>query len=287
KPTAIGTWGFSQMAVERAQELLEQGSSAIEAVEAGINEVELNTEAQYYVGYGGLPNANGKMEFDAAVMDGENRLYGAVMGMAGIKTPISVARKIMENCEHNILVGDGALSFALSQGMEMEETLSPEAKQEYENWKAERSPASQAAARNDFTGAPSTDTEDCHDTVGLICLDREGRLAAGCSTSGWKFKLPGRVGDSPLIGSGLYADNAAGAAVATGTGEEIMRCCLSFLVVEFMRMGMHPMEACRRGIKRLEEVVMQRPNFNRAMGTELIAGVVALGPDGTFGAAST
>mmetsp|Transcript_279 Transcript_279/g.520 ORF Transcript_279/g.520 Transcript_279/m.520 type:complete len:370 (+) Transcript_279:83-1192(+) len=280
-PAAIGTWGFSEMAVEKAKEILDKGGSAMDAVEAGINVVELDTKEQYYVGYGGLPNAEGKMEMDAAVMEGKERLFGAVMACPGIRTPISLARKVMESCQHNVLVGDGALKFAISQGMEEEEALSDEAKTEYLEWKKEQ-------GEGVFTGAPPEKLDDCHDTVGLICLDKEGNLAAGCSTSGWKFKLPGRVGDSPLIGSGLYCDNEAGAAVATGTGEEIMRCCLSFLVVEYMRMGLSPTEACQKGIERLKQIVDRRPNFgNQSMHQQLTVAVIALNNHGQFGAATT
>lgn len=163
------TWSFGSLAVQRARACLESGQSAIDAVVAGINVVELDTQDQYYVGLGGYPNAEGVMELDAAIMDHQRR-YGAVMSMPDIATPISVARTVMEKCQHNILTGKGALAWALKQGFHAENILTEDVKREYLEWKQQQD-------------LPST-TEESHDTIGMICLDEEGRLAAGTSTSG-------------------------------------------------------------------------------------------------------
>ena len=167
--SCAATWSFGHLAVQQARLRLQQGSSAVEAVEKGINMVELDTEDQYYVGLGGYPNINGVMELDAAIMDHEMR-YGAVMAMRDIATPISVARTVMERCQHNILTGDGALAWALQQGFQAGNILTDSVKQEYLAWKQEQD--------------AKTSTEESHDTIGMICLDEHGHLAAGTSTSG-------------------------------------------------------------------------------------------------------
>jgi len=167
RPCCAATWDFGKIAVDRAKTKLEAGESAMDALEQGVNAVELDLNGQYYVGYGGLPNAKGVMEFDAAVMDDKLR-YGAVMALSDIRTPISVARSILERSPHNILVGEGALEWAVKQGFRKENALTEDSKAEFETWKATQTDKS-----------PSS-----HDTVGMICLDRQGRLAAGTSTSG-------------------------------------------------------------------------------------------------------
>ncbi|CAM9484473.1 unnamed protein product [Phaeothamnion confervicola] len=252
-------------------------------------------------------------------MDGSTRSYGAVMALRGVLPAIRAARLIMERSPHNVLAGDGAAAFALAQGMNSAETLTEAARDEYEWWRREASSKADAEAiaadattlaatsgpRDDATmtkpnlaatavaevagKAPTvTDAAESHDTIGLICMDVRGNLAAGTSTSGWKFKHPGRVGDSPMVGSGLYCDGAAGAAVATGDGEEIMRCCLSFLAVEFMRSGDEPNVACRKAIARLREAVGDRSSNGRPLQhDQLTAAVLAVDCRGRVGAAST
>jgi N4-(beta-N-acetylglucosaminyl)-L-asparaginase len=238
------------------------GCSALNAVEKGVNKVELDDQEQYFVGVGGLPNADGVMEFDSAIMD-HRRRYGAVMALTDIKTPISIAKSILEKCVHNVLAGEGALQFAVSQGFhkcsrdvidedgsEGDGVLTEKSRLEWQLWKDEQNKEKNLSKGEN---ASVFDDEESHDTVGLICLDTEGYLCCGTSTSGWKFKHPGRIGDSPLVGSGLYCDGN-GAAVATGDGEEIMRVCLSFLVVEYIRQGDSPQVACVKGIQRLLEL---------------------------------
>lgn len=232
-PCVIATWIFGKPAVDRTGALLAEGTPILDAVEKGINQVEENPAVDS-VGYGGKPNAEGIVELDAAIMDGRHLQAGAVAALKGFRRPISIARRVMEKSPHAMLAGEGAAAFALSEGFQREETLTPRALKKYH------------ARCEKGTGA----SEIPHDTLGLLALDAQGQLAAGCTTSGLAFKHPGRVGDSPIIGSGLYADNDIGAATATGDGDVILRLCLSFLVVERMRTGASPGEACAEAVRR-------------------------------------
>ena len=262
-PAVVATWSFGKQAVEVAGRTLLDGGSLLDSVEKGINVIELDSDEQS-VGYGGLPNADGIVELDAAIMDGKTHNVGSVAGLKHIKQPISVARRVMEASPHAMLVGDGALAFAIAQGFPQAHLLTEAAKAKWEAWRKqqEQGPA-----------------PDSHDTIGLVALDENGDVAAGCSTSGLGYKHPGRVGDSPLIGSGLYADNDIGGAAATGLGEEILKFCASFLVVEFMRNSHPPMEACEKVIER----ILQKKTGDRNASIAL----VALNKHGEFGAAST
>lgn len=257
-PIAIATWPFGKSAVEVAGEILTNGGSALDAVEKGINVVELDTNVTS-VGFGGTPNSEGVVELDAAIMDGATHRAGSVAGLRHIRRPISVARRVMDNTKHVMLVGDNALKFALSQGFSQEKLLSADSKQRQEERKVEK---------------PST-----HDTIGLVARDQHGNLATGCSTSGLGYKLPGRVGDSPIVGSGLYVDNDVGGASATGLGEEIMKFCASFLVVEFVRHGCAPSEACQKVIDR----ILTKTPANK----NIMIGLIALARNGECGAAAT
>lgn len=274
-PIAIATWSFGAPAVRVAYDVMIAGASSLDAVEAGINVTELDPTVSS-VGYGGRPNAVGILELDAAIMDGPGHRAGSVAALRDIRRPISVARCVMEHSPHVMLVGEGALEFALAHGFSREDTFEEASHREYQRWVAEGRPVRWLGGADpaDATGAPAG-----HDTIGLAALDRSGRLAVGCSTSGLGFKAVGRVGDSPIIGSGLYVDQRAGAATATGVGELIMRHCLSYLVVESMRSGLSPQDACDRAILRLVET--------DARYAALQVGVIALGRDGRTGAAST
>lgn len=260
RPVAISTWWFGEMAVRRAGELLRAGGSSLDAVEEGIKVVEDDPRVTS-VGYGGLPNSDGYVELDAAIMHGPTHSAGSVAALRCIKNPISVARRVMERTRHVMLVGEGALRFALECGFEKVELLTEEARRKWEEWRKREGNA------------------EGHDTVSLIALDRDGNLTVGCSTSGLAFKLPGRVGDSPIIGAGIYVDNDVGAAAATGVGEEILKFCGSFLIVELMRSGMSPQEACEETVRR---ILAKKPENRKIM-----AAFIALSRDGRWGAAAT
>ena len=257
----VSTWRFGLASNQPAWEILKSGGSALDAVVRGV-EVAERDPAVKSVGFGGYPNAEGEVEVDAAVVDGRTLGYGAVAGLRKIATPTAVARRVMEKTDHVLLVGNGALKFARTQGFEECNMLTEHGREAWEKWKRER------------TGPPA----DVHDTIGMIALDQNGNLAAACTTSGAAFKLPGRVGDSPLIGSGLYADNDAGAAVATGRGEEIARTCGSFAVVEHMRQGKSPQEACEAVVQQLIARVPSARPFQMAY--------IAIDKYGNWGAAA-
>ena len=233
RPVAIATWDFGLTAVRVAARMLGRGESSLDAGEKGVNAVELDRGVMS-VGLGSRPNARGFLELDAAVMAGNPVGYGAVAGMRGIATPCSVARKVMELTPHCMLVGEGARRFALSQGFRPRELLTPKARRMWREWRA----------RN--RGKP-----EGHDTIGFLAMDRRGVISAVLSTSGLAWKLPGRVGDSPLAGAGLFLDPEVGAACGTGNGEEIMRTAGSAVVVEAMRRGASPQEAVMEALSRV------------------------------------
>jgi len=226
----VSTWKFGYDANQEAWSVLQGGGSAMDAAVAGVTVTELDTAVRS-VGYGGHPNAAGVVQVDAAVMDGRTLGYGAVAGLEGIATPTAVARRVMDATDHVLLVGDGAREFAIDQGFEPQEMLTPDARSAWEEWRRQG---------EDHDTLPA----DSHDTIGALALDRNGDLAAVCTTSWIAYKLPGLVGDSPLIGCGLYADNEVGAAVATGRGEEIARTCGAFQIVSLILQGHTPQEAC-------------------------------------------
>ncbi len=231
RPAVASTWSFGVAANQAALAVLAGGGSALDAVEQGIwvTEADLTNSS---VGVGGTPNADGVVQLDACIMDGTTHKAGSVAALEGIAHPISAARRVMEQTRHVMLVGEGARRFALAQGLATAQMPTPERRAEWEKWKARQAAAKQG-----------------HDTIALIVVDAQGVMAGGCSTSGLGYKVPGRVGDSPIIGSGLYVDGAVGGAGATGLGENIMRYCGSFAVVERMRQGMTPEEACLSTVK--------------------------------------
>lgn len=261
RPSAIATWPFGQIATRAASAVLATGGSALDAVERGVNAVELDP-AVTSVGYGGMPNASGEVELDAMIMDGRTLGAGAVAALRRIATPVSVARRVMERSRHTFLAGEGALAFARAQGFEARELLTAAARERFETWRQER----------DAAAVEGVGTE--HDTVGLVALDASGSLAAACSTSGLRFKAPGRVGDSPLIGAGAYCDDEIGGAAATGDGDVMMRFALSYAVVERMRGGLEPQAACEAALCRMLE-----------RGVPAEAALIALDRLGRFGAA--
>ncbi|UJH90736.1 N(4)-(beta-N-acetylglucosaminyl)-L-asparaginase [Antarcticibacterium sp. 1MA-6-2] len=234
-PVSITTWNF-QEANRTAGELLQKGISALDAVEQGVRIEESNIK-NHTVGKGGAPDRDGKVTLDAIIM-APNGNFGSVAFLENIEHPVSVARKVMEETPHNMLVGEGAYQFALSQGFEPENLLTEESEKQWKNWLVEKE------------YKPIINIEN-HDTIGMLCLDSKGDIAGACTTSGLAYKMRGRVGDSPIIGSGLFIDNEVGGAVATGLGEEILKNVSTFLIVELMRSGKSPQEACEIAVERI------------------------------------
>lgn len=260
KPAVISTWDFGLKANAEAWEILSKGGPALDSIEKGINFIEADPDNQS-VGIGGLPDRDGFVTLDACIMN-EKGLAGSVTFLQHIVHPISVARLVMEKTPHVILSGDGALQFALENGFRKENLLTDASKLAWEEWKKKS------------LYKPVINNEN-HDTVGMLALDASGSIAGGCSTSGLAFKIHGRVGDSPIIGAGLFVDNEVGAAVATGLGELVLRSLSSFLVVEMMRKGASPNEACMESITR---IVKNNKNFN-----EFQVGLIALNKSGLTG----
>ena len=263
----VSTWDFGKASNDAALKVLLGGGTILDAVEQGIWVTE--SAGLSTVGLSGTPNAAGVVQLDACIMSGAGHTAGSVAALEGIRHPISAARRVMEQTPHVMLVGEGARLFALEEGLESVETHAAE---HYEAWKTQR--AKLKAAAQDPRATPKN-----HDTIALLVLGADGNLAGGCSTSGLGHKLPGRVGDSPIIGSGLYVDNEVGAAGATGLGENVMRFCGSFLVVEYMRQGLPPQAACQEAIRRI--VKQERP------GKQLSLNFVALDKQGRHGAATS
>lgn len=232
----ISTWNHGLPANAAAWNVLDAGGSALDAVEAGVKIPEADP-AVTSVGYGGLPDRDGRVTLDACIMDHDGRC-GAVACIEHIMHPVSVARRVMENTPHVLLAGDGALEFALSCGFQIENLLTPESKKKWEEWlkKSEYKPVI---------------NRENHDTIGMLAMDNNGNISGACTTSGMAFKMHGRVGDSPIIGAGLYVDNEVGGATSTGVGEEVIRICGSHLVVELMRNGKSPEDACRLAVERI------------------------------------
>jgi isoaspartyl peptidase/L-asparaginase-like protein (Ntn-hydrolase superfamily) len=238
-PIVISTWKHGIEANKAAWEVLSKGGKAIDAVEmaARVTESDITNRS---VGIGGNPDRDGHVTLDACIMD-ENSRCGSVAFLEGIDHPISVARRVMDKTQHVMLVGEGAYQFAIEQGFSKIRTPLPEVKEDWKKWKKEN---------KDQFKKPEINHEN-HDTIGIIAMDANGDLSGSCTTSGWAYKLHGRVGDSPIIGAGLYIDNEIGAACATGLGEAIIRVCGSHLVVEFMRQGMSPNDACKKAVDRI------------------------------------
>jgi len=256
-PCVISTWDFGQKANSDSWAVLEKGGSALDAVEKGINNAEMDPD-NLSVGFGGLPNEVGEVTNDAMIMWGPTHAAGAVGCLKRIKRPISVARKVLEKTKHTFLVGDDATAFAVLNGFEEETLLTEKAKKRWEEWK--KNPK-----RTDFWN---------HDTIGMVAIDKNGDVCAGCSTSGLAWKIRGRVGDSPIVGSGAYCDNDVGGAAATGNGDVMMRFCPTLLAVESMRNGISPTEACVLSLRRI-----------RDKGYRVGACLIAVNKKGEFGAA--
>ena len=260
RATVISTWYHGIAANAGAWASLEAGGSALDAVEAGVRVTE-SDPTNRSVGLGGLPDREGEVTLDACIMDHEGQC-GAVAFLRNIENPVSVARKVMEDTPHVMLVGTGAYEFAREKGFPDRDLLVPEAKAAWEKWKEE----------SEYV--PIINREN-HDTIGMLALDDAGNLSGACTTSGMAYKLHGRVGDSPIIGAGLFVDNEVGAACATGVGEAVIRIAGSHLVVELMRQGYSPKEACKAAVERLMRKEKSLDNLQ--------VGFIALNREGDHG----
>ncbi|SIO54956.1 N(4)-(beta-N-acetylglucosaminyl)-L-asparaginase [Chitinophaga niabensis] len=284
KPIVVSTWDFGIAANKAAWEVLKKGGRALDAVEAGVHVPESDPN-NHTVGFSGFPDRDGRVTLDACIMD-EFGNCGSVAALEHIVHPISVARKVMEKTPHVMLVGDGALQFALENGFKKENLLTPESEKAWKEWlkKAEYKPVINIENKSyDSKGTTAFNPLQLpgnvynHDTIGMVALDAQGNLSGACTTSGMAFKLHGRVGDSPIIGAGLYVDNEVGAATATGVGEEVIRVVGSFLVVELMRQGYSPEAACKEAVMR---IVKKKPEKAK----EIQIGFLALNKKGEHGA---
>jgi N4-(beta-N-acetylglucosaminyl)-L-asparaginase len=260
-PIVLSTWNFGLKANEVAWDVLSKNGKAIDAVENGVKLVEADPNERS-VGYGGRPDRDGFVTLDACIMDHDQNI-GSVACLQHIMHPISVARAVMEKTPHVMLVGEGALQFALKQGFKKENLLTPASEKEWKEW------------LKTSNYKPIVNIEN-HDTIGMIALDMHGNLSGACTTSGMAFKMHGRVGDSPIIGAGLFVDNEIGAATATGHGEEIIRIAGCHLVVELMRQGRTPEEACREAVERVFKKQQKRAS-------EIQVGFIALNRAGQYG----
>lgn len=293
KPVIISTWAPNVKANSAAWEVLGPGGRALDAVVKGVQVPEADPEDNS-VGYGGLPDRDGRVTLDSCVMD-EFGQCGSVMAIEHIKHPVLVAKLVMEKTPHVILVGDGALQFALEQGFTKENLLTEKSEKTWKEWlkKSNYDPMRtvrelEEKIERDKKNAPGNPGHQeypwpvaalNHDTIGMIALDAQGNLGGACTTSGMAFKLHGRVGDSPVIGAGLFVDNEVGAATSTGVGEEVIKICGSHAVVEAMRHGASPEQACKQAISRIIK-------NNKLKTTDLQVGFIAVNTKGQYGAYS-
>lgn len=281
KPVVLSTWNFGRVANAAAWTVLGKKGRALDAVETGVKVIEADSSITT-VGYGGYPDRDGRVTLDSCIMD-EMGGCGSVMCMEHIMHPVSVARLVMEKTPHIVLAGDGALQFALENGFKKENLLTPQAERAWKNWlkNAQYEPVINIENRTSYHKAFMPEmlpgNQYNHDTIGMLAMDAAGNLSGCCTTSGMAFKMHGRVGDSPIIGAGLYVDNEVGAATSTGVGEEVIRICGSFLVVELMRQGYSPEEACKEAVNRIVKK-------DAARAKKLQVGFLALNKKGDYGA---
>jgi N4-(beta-N-acetylglucosaminyl)-L-asparaginase len=263
EPVCIATWSFGKLAAEVASTMLVAGASALDAAVAGAQAIE-DDPSVASVGFAGIGNRIGSVSLDACVMDGRTLNCGGVAGVENIRHVAALAKLVMEKTPHLLLVGKGAEWFGLQNGFPLEQLTTPESLAEWYR--------KLPVQNKDWLG---------HDTVTVLCRDQSGSLGGCCTTSGLPYKLPGRVGDSPIIGGGLYVDNEVGAAGATGFGEEILRAGGSLLIIEHMRNGKSPQEACELAARRVNRVAARRGE------TPKKAAFIAIDPQGITGGACT
>lgn len=275
-PVVISTWDFGVPANKEAWKILKAGGRALDAVEAGVKvpEADLNNHT---VGASGYPDRDGIVTLDACIMD-EAGNCGAVAAMENISHPISVARLVMEKTPHVMLVGDGARQFALENGFKKENLLTADSEKAWKEWlkTAEYKPMINIENKG-FAPDKLPGNKYNHDTIGMLAIDAKGNISGACTTSGMAFKMHGRVGDSPIIGAGLYVDNEVGGATSTGLGEEVIRNVGSFLVVELMRQGYSPEQACKEAVAR---IIRKKPEKSEG----IQVGFLAINKKGEYGA---
>jgi N4-(beta-N-acetylglucosaminyl)-L-asparaginase len=268
-PVVLSTWDFGKTANVGAWNVLEKGGRALDAVEAGVKIPEAD-ETNQTIGYGGLPDRDGYVTLDACIMD-ENYNCGSVMCLEDIVHPISVARLVMEKTPHIMLAGEGALQFALANGFKRKNLLTEKSKKDWKEWLKTSKYNPEMNIENrlyDKKTDPMPGGPKNHDTIGMVAMDANGNISGACTTSGLAYKMHGRVGDSPVIGAGLYVDNEVGAASASGVGEEVIRIVGSHLVVELMRQGLKPEEACKKAVER---IVQRGPERSKNIQVAFIA----------------
>jgi N4-(beta-N-acetylglucosaminyl)-L-asparaginase len=278
QPVVVSTWDFGKTANAEAWKILAAKGRALDAVEAGVKIPEADPSNQT-IGYGGLPDRDGHVTLDACIMD-EFYNCGSVMALEHITHAISVARLVMEKTPHIVLAGDGALQFALANGFKKENLLTPASEKAWKEWlkTAKYEPVMNIENKLfDKDHDPMPGGPNNHDTIGMLAMDAKGNLSGACTTSGMAFKMHGRVGDSPIIGAGLYVDNEAGSATSSGVGEEVIRIVGSHLVVELMRQGHSPENACREAVQR---IIKRNPGKAK----NIQVGFVALNKKGQYGA---
>jgi len=279
KPIVISTWDAGIAANDAAWKILKNGGRALDAVEQGVMVTEASQNC--CVGLGANPDRDGFVTLDSCIMD-ENANCGSVAFLERIKHPVSVARRVMEKTLHVMLVGSGAQQFAVEEGFPLEpQKLSDEAEKSYRNWlkKSEYKPViniENAKKQTAFVPARLENGEWNHDTIGMVAMDAAGNLSGSCTTSGQGFKMRGRLGDSPIIGAGLFVDNEVGAATATGQGEDVIRICGSHLVVELMRQGLSPEAACKKAVERIIKIKGKKAK-------DIQVGFIAINKQGEYG----
>lgn len=285
-PIILSTWTFGQKANAAGWSILARGGSSLDAVEQGCRAVEADPE-NMTVGQGGYPDSSGEVTLDASIMVSPAQC-GSVCYVKRHLHPVTIARRVMEDTPHVLLAGKGADRYAAGCGLESGEVTTDKSRAAWEKWRSEnpeatRDVANHLPAKNIEEGLANDGAENLphnrfHDTVGVLAIDAAGLIAGACSTSGWAFKMPGRVGDSPIIGHGLYVDPKHGAAVATGSGELLMGVCGSFLAVEMLRRGATPLDAACEVLHRIIDQYQLKENHQAAM--------IVLKPDGTWSSAA-
>jgi N4-(beta-N-acetylglucosaminyl)-L-asparaginase len=277
-PIVISTWDFGQAANLEAWKTLDSGGRAVDAVEAGVRIPEADP-TNHSIGYGGLPDRDGHVTLDACIMDDAYNC-GSVMCIEHIMHPISVARLVMEKTPHVVLSGEGALQFALANGFKKENLLTPESEKMWKEWLKTSKYNPEINAENrlyDKAHDPMPGGHSNHDTIGMVAIDAKGNMGGACTTSGLAYKMRGRVGDSPIIGAGLYVDNEVGGATSSGVGEEVIKIVGSHLIVELMRQGANPLQACTEAINR----IVKR---NASKAKDIQVGFLAINKKGEYGA---